>query len=130
MALPTLQRLVAPLWAGLFVGAVWGLWHLPAFYLSGTVQSGWGFAPFFIGNLCLSLIVTPLFNASRGSLLVPALFHFQVNITLWPDAQPCDTYFFAGGAVLVVWINRRAMLTQAGAVTEVFAPDNRACSSP
>lgn len=111
-------------------GATWGLWHLPAFYLSGTVQSGWGFAPFFVGNVCLSLIVTPLLNASRGSILWPALFRFQVNNPLWPDAQPYDTYFFAGAAVLVVWINRRTMLRRDGAVTEVFAPHNQARSSP
>ena len=130
VALPILQRHMAPVWAGLIIGATWGLWHLPAFYLSGTVQSGWGFAPFFVGNVCLSLIVTPLFNASRGSILWPALFHFQVNNPLWPDAQPYDTWFFAGVAVLVVWINRRTMLTRDGAATEVFAPRTRALSSP
>lgn len=130
VALPILQRHMAPLWAGLIIGATWGLWHLPAFYLSGTVQSGWGFAPFFVGNVCLSLIVTPLFNTSRGSILWPALFHFQVNNPLWPDAQPYDTYLFVGVAVLVVWINRRSMLTRDGAVTEVFALHTRARSSP
>lgn len=130
LALPILQRHMAPLWAGLIIGATWGLWHLPAFYLSGTVQSGWGFAPFFLGNLCLSVIVTPLFNASRGSVLLPALFHFQVNNPLWPDAQPYDTYFFVVVAVLVVWINRRTMLTREGAVTEVMAPANRVRKSP
>lgn len=130
LALPILQRHMAPLWAGLIIGATWGLWHLPAFYLSGMVQSGWGFAPFFVGNVCLSLIVTPLFNASRGNILWPALFHFQVNNPLWPDAQPYDTWFFAGVAALVVWINRRAMLTRDGAVTEVLAPHARARSSP
>ena len=60
----------------------------------------------------------------------PALFHFQVNNPLWPDAQPYDTWFFAGVAVLVVLINRRTMLTREGAVTEVFAPRTRARSSP
>jgi len=124
VALPILQRHMAPLWAGLIIGATWGLWHLPAFYLSGTVQSGWGFAPFFLGNVCLSVIVTPLFNASRGSILLPALFHFQVNNPLWPDAQPYDTYLLAVVAVLIVWINRRTMLTREGAITEVMAPAN------
>jgi len=33
-------------------------------------------------------------------------------------------------AVLVVWINRRTMLTRDRAITEVFAPGNRALSSP
>ena len=130
VALPILQRHMVPLWAGLIIGATWGLWHLPAFYLSGTVQSGWGFAPFFLGNVCLSVIVTPLFNASRGSILWPALFHFQVNNPLWPDAQPYDTYFFVVAALLVVWINRRTMRTRDGAITEVFALGNQAGSSP
>lgn len=130
VALPILQRHMAPLWAGLIVGAMWGLWHLPEFYLSGTVPSGWGFAPFFLGNICLSVIVTPLFNASRGSILWPALFHFQVNNPLWPDAQPYDTYFFVVVAVLIVWINRRTMRTRDGAVTEVFALENQARSLP
>ena len=39
LALPLLQKAVAPIWAGLILGAIWGLWHLPAFLLSGTQQS-------------------------------------------------------------------------------------------
>ncbi|MDZ7663763.1 MAG: CPBP family intramembrane glutamic endopeptidase [Desulfotignum sp.] len=34
LALPLLQRKFAPLWAGLILGAIWGLWHLPAFLVS------------------------------------------------------------------------------------------------
>mgnify|MGYP001267705226 CR=1 FL=1 len=51
LALPLLQRHMAPIWASLIIGGTWGLWHLPAFYLSGTVQSEWGFAPFFLGKI-------------------------------------------------------------------------------
>ena len=39
VALPLLQRRFAPLWAGLILGAVWGVWHVPAFLLSGTPQA-------------------------------------------------------------------------------------------
>lgn len=119
LALPLLQRRLAPLWAGLLLGLVWALWHLPAFYLSGTPQGGWGFMPFFIGAVGASLILTALFNAARGSILIAALFHFQLNNPLWPDAQPYDMYLFAGVAVLVVWLNRGSMLRSGVGASEV-----------
>jgi membrane protease YdiL (CAAX protease family) len=88
VALPLMQRRLAPFWAGLWLGVVWALWHVPAFFLSGTPQSNWSLPGFFVGCVALSLILTPMFNAARGSLLVAALFHFQVNGPAWPDAQP------------------------------------------
>jgi len=39
VALPLLQRKLAPICTGLVLGIIWGLWHLPAFMLSGTQQS-------------------------------------------------------------------------------------------
>ncbi len=120
LALPLLQRRLAPFSAGLVLGVVWGIWHLPAFLLSGTPQSGWPFAPFFIGSAAISVIVTPLFNASRGSILLPALFHFQLNNPIWPDAQPHDTVPFVVAAIVVVWVNRRTMFRREDAVTGVI----------
>ena len=122
VALPLLQRRFMPISAALILGVIWGVWHLPAFFLSGTPQSAWGFTPFLIGSVCLSVIVTPLFNASAGSILLAALFHFQLNNPLWPDAQPYDVFFFLATAVMVVWMNRNTMFTKTGAVTEVI-PD-------
>ena len=88
MALPLLQRRFAPLTAGLILGSFWGLWHAPAFLHSGTPQSAWSFGPYVIGVLALGVIVKPMFNAARGSILIAALFHVQVNGPAWPDAQP------------------------------------------
>lgn len=122
LALPLLQRRFAPIWAGLIVGIVWGVWHLPAFCLSSTPQSAWPFAPFFLGSVALSIIVTPMFNRSGGSILLPALFHFQAINPLWPDAQPYDTYMLVVVAIVIVWLNRQSMFTSADAVTRVI-PD-------
>lgn len=119
VAQPLLQRHVAPFWAGAMIGAVWGLWHLPAFYLAGVVFAEWSFLPFFIGNVTLAILVTPIFNASRGSLLLPMLFHWQLINPFWPDAQPWDTWILVGIAALVVWWKRDTMLSRNGAVTEV-----------
>jgi membrane protease YdiL (CAAX protease family) len=120
VALPLIQRRVAPIWAALIIGLVWGAWHLPAFFLSGTPQSGWGFMPFFVGSICLSVILTPMFNASRGSILLAVLYHFQANNPLWPDAQPYDTYFFVVAAVIVVVLNRDTLFTRQGAAIAVI----------
>ncbi len=120
LALPLLQRKFAPMWAALILGIVWGFWHVPAFLLSGTQQSAWSFTPFFAGTVAISLIVTALFNASRGSILLPALMHFQLINPIWPDAQPYDTFFFVAAAVLVVWFNRKAMFSRERAVMEVI----------
>jgi len=39
VAQPILQRHMAPIWAGVLIGIIWGFWHLPAFFLSGTVYA-------------------------------------------------------------------------------------------
>lgn len=121
-ALPLLQRRMSPLWAGLLIGIVWGFWHLPAFLLSGTPQSAWSFSDFFIGTIALSIIATALFNASRGSILLPVLFHLQVINPLWPDAQPYDTIPFVIAAILVIWLNKETMLNKRGGVTTILSP--------
>jgi membrane protease YdiL (CAAX protease family) len=120
VAQPLLQRRVTPIWAGIIIGVTWGVWHLPAFYLSGTVYSGWSFAPFLIGNIVLAVIVAAILNSGRGGLVWPMLFHWQLIIPFWPDAQPYDTWIFVAAAVVVVWLHRDEMFTRANAVTEVI----------
>jgi hypothetical protein len=121
LALPLLQRRFAPVWAGLVLGIIWGFWHLPAFLLSGTPQGAWSFTPFFIGSVAVSVIMTGVFNASRGSILLPALFHFQFNNPIWPDAQPYDMYPIIVAAAAIVWIDRRTMFGKEKGVTRVIA---------
>ncbi len=120
LALPLLQRKLAPLWAGLILGVIWGLWHLPTFLLSGTQQSEWSFAAFFAGCLAISVIATALFNQSHGSILLSAFFHFSLMNPVFPDAQPYDTYLLIVVAVLIVWWNRIDMFTREAAVVEVI----------
>lgn len=129
LALPLLQRKFAPILAGLIIGFIWGFWHLPAFLLSGTQQSEWSFTAFFAGCIALSVIITALFNASRGSILLSAFFHFNLMNPVFPDAQPYDTYILIGVAFIVVWLNRKAMFTREGAATAVIPADENSVVS-
>lgn len=124
LALPLLQRRHSPFMASLILGALWGLWHVPAFLLSGTEQASWSFPAFFVGVLALAVIVTPMFNAAHGSILIAALFHLQVNGPVWPDAQPWDTLVYVAAAIAIVYLNRKTMFTKGAGATNVLMKES------
>jgi membrane protease YdiL (CAAX protease family) len=130
VALPLLQRKFPPFWAGLILGGIWAIWHIPSFLGSGTPQSAWDFGPFIIGIIAMSVILTPLFNASRGSLLISALFHFQMMNPIFPDAQPWDIYLYTIVAVIIVWLNRQSMFKNGTGITEVLMPGKSSDLAP
>jgi membrane protease YdiL (CAAX protease family) len=123
VALPLLQRRFKPFWAGLILGIIWAVWHIPAFLLGGTPQSAWSFAPYFAGVVAISVILTPLFNDSRGSLLIAVVYHFQMMNPIWPDAQPWDNILFVVAAVITVWLNRRTMFQRGSGITRIVMPE-------
>ena len=123
LALPLLQRRFSPFWASLILGVVWATWHAPAFFMSGTPQSGWSIGPFFLGLISITVILTPLFNASRGSLLIPILYHLNMMNPIFPDAQPWDNFLFAIAAVVIVVLNRRQMFQRGSGVVEVLGSE-------
>jgi membrane protease YdiL (CAAX protease family) len=118
-ALPLMQRKFAPFWASIILGIIWGIWHIPAFLASGTQQSSWSFMPFFLGTITISVVITALFNSSKGSLFITALFHFQLMNPIWPDAMPYDTYLLMVVAIIIVVIKRKTMFTRIDSITEV-----------
>lgn len=122
-ALPILQQRFAPFWAGLILGVIWMVWHIPAFLIGGTPQSAWSFAPYFVGGVSASLILTVFFNESRGGLLIAFLFHFQMNNPIWPDAQPWDNYLLACAAFGIIWFKRRTVFQRGSGVTDILMPD-------
>jgi len=124
LAQPLLQRKMAPFWAGLTVGIIVAIWHIPAFLLGGGVQYGsWAVVPFFGGVVAIYVILTPVFNSARGSLLIAYLYHFQMMNPIFPDAQPWDNLIFAIAAVVIVVLNRRTMFKKGTGVTEVLMPE-------
>jgi hypothetical protein len=70
-----------PFVASLILGAFWGVWHLPAFFISSMVQTGLSL-PFFLFNaLCLSILATWFFQNTAGSALITVMFHYMLNFS-------------------------------------------------
>lgn len=122
VALPLMQRLTAPVWAGAIVGFVWAFWHLPAFYFGGTPQSAWSVLPFLIGVTSIGVVMAVVYNKTGGNLLFPILIHWQLNIAFWPEAQPWENYLSAALALVLLWVHRDVMFVRGNGQTEVVPP--------
>lgn len=82
VALPGLQARRSAVASSLVLGLVWATWHLPFWILLGTTeQFGLGYyALNYLGFVPLTFFVTWFFNHSRGSLLLPVVFHVVFNM--------------------------------------------------
>lgn len=117
--LPLLNRKYIPIVSSLIIGVIWMVWHLPAFLIGGTQQSAWSFLPFMFGGISISILMTIIFNKSEGSLVLPFIFHFQLNNPLWPDAQPWDNVIISIVTFAIVVIYRKDFFTRNGSYTEI-----------
>jgi hypothetical protein len=68
--------------SSLILGLLWGLYHLPAFLLSGFPQQELPILPFIVAALALTVLVTWTFNHTGGSLIPVFLYHFSFNLML------------------------------------------------
>ena len=115
-ALPSLQGNMSALSATLIVTLLWVGWHLPRFFYYGNYMIlGFSVLPLAAhGFLALAIVLTWLYNSTRGSIPMAALFHGGYNF--W-DASPADTGFVYDtiNALLIIW---------AVALVIVFRPAN------
>jgi membrane protease YdiL (CAAX protease family) len=82
-ALPRLQRLYGPLVGSLILGPLWALWHLPFFWVPA-----WNFPPtlfnvalFVIAAIPLTIVMTWVFNNTKGSVLMAISVHASFDFT-------------------------------------------------
>jgi membrane protease YdiL (CAAX protease family) len=83
-ALPRLQRLHGPLVGSLILGSIWALWHLPIFWIPA-----WNLPPnirnvimFVIAAIAFTIVMTWVFNNTRGSLFIAVLVHTAFDTVL------------------------------------------------
>ena len=123
-ALPRMQRQLNPLTASLVLGVVWGVWHLPLFFIPDSFQSRIPFLGFLLSTVATSVIIGWIFNHARGSVLIVALFHG------FTDVMIAFTGVMTSGALLF-WITVVLQALVAGAVaTDLSRRDRNAPELP
>jgi membrane protease YdiL (CAAX protease family) len=84
-AYPRLLERMSRVQAGLVLGAAWAVWHLPLFFINGTVQSELGL--FTWSGLMFTLSVLPMalltgYAYERAGVVAAIAVHFGVNATM------------------------------------------------
>ncbi|MBS7638248.1 CPBP family intramembrane metalloprotease [Candidatus Bathyarchaeota archaeon] len=82
-ALDRLQARYNSLLSSLMLGVIWGVWHLPLFFISGTIQSQTPIWGFMILIICGAILFTWIYNNTGGSILAAMLFHTMNNLSFF-----------------------------------------------
>lgn len=105
-ALPRLAARLGLGGAGVLLGAIWALWHLPLFFVREADTYGQSFIMYALSVIAMSVAMTWLYAHVRGSLLPVMLMHAAVNNTkdIVPSATPGAMNTFGLSASLVAWL--------------------------
>lgn len=103
-ALPQLQQHHNAFVATLILGLVWALWHVPFFfYLPNFRTIGLvGFPGFALGVVSGALVLTWLYNSTKGSLLAASVWHGAFNFITASEAGK-GTVAIVMSIVVMVW---------------------------
>jgi membrane protease YdiL (CAAX protease family) len=113
-ALDRLQRRWNALTASLILGALWGLWHLPLHFISGTTQEVVLVWQFILHTMVLAVLFTWLHNNTGSSVLVAILFH-----TIGNTASAVAPWWATGTGR---WIAFTILLVVAAAILLIWKP--------
>jgi CAAX protease family protein len=91
LAFPALQARLGFLRGSVLLGVIWGLWHLPSLFASGSLHVHFSPVPFVAFAICLRILLGWIYNGTGGSILLPVLFHASVDA--W------STTMLSGGVV-------------------------------
>jgi CAAX amino terminal protease family. len=78
-ALPRLLERTGPLGASAALGLVWSLWHVPLFFIEGSVQASLPFGLYAAQTVAATFVYTWLFQRTKGSVLLAVLLHAAGN---------------------------------------------------
>lgn len=78
---PLLERKFSMFTSSVMVSLIWGIWHLPLWFIAGTSQSQMNFGAFLIMTLALSITLAVVREMYK-SIFMCILFHCMINAAL------------------------------------------------
>jgi membrane protease YdiL (CAAX protease family) len=104
-ALPRLAGAIGFRAAGVILGMIWALWHLPLFLIQGTDSTAQPFVTFFLAVTAVSVAMTWLYLKTNGSLLLAMVMHAAINNTtgIVPTSAATAPGTFSLNASTLAW---------------------------
>jgi uncharacterized protein len=93
--------------ASLIIGVVWGLWHLPLFFMASTAQSHMPIPLFMLNILAGSVVFGWLFEQTKRSVLPALVLHTSLNawagiLVIVPTATSGGSYAVVTGLLVLI----------------------------
>jgi uncharacterized protein len=113
-ALPVMSHRLGWRAASIVLGAVWGLWHLPLFWMPGMAQADLPMGLFMAGSVGLSVLFARLAMNTGFSVLPAIVLHGAINAGSWaipvtPQGGDLRSYaivtalLLSGAVACLVW---------------------------
>lgn len=92
-ALPALAAAVRWRAASLLIGVLWGLWHLPLFFMAESAQSHMPIGLFMVSTVTQSVILAWLFLQTDRSVVPVMIMHTSINawLNVFPVLPTADS---------------------------------------
>jgi hypothetical protein len=74
-----LQEKIGVIPASLVIGVIWGIWHLPLWFMAGDLHGAYSFLAFVMMTTSISIVYAWLYNSSGKKLIVVIFFHAMSN---------------------------------------------------
>ncbi len=123
-ALPRLMAGRSALAASLILGVLHIVWHLPLFGIEYDLGN---IVPWMVSVLSFAIVVTWIYLHTRGSLLLPMLFHTSVNVSAMMFG-----WISGDGMLRLWWVFAALWVATAGIVIARYGPalTQRAAAPP
>ncbi len=122
--LPHLQERYSAFYSTMMLTVIWALWHIPMFWTRFDFSPGIAVG-FFFGIFVGAIILTSLFNMSRGNLWAVIIFHLANNVASAFDKNYIVAVVSTGFiflAIFILWRYKLPHLADVERVKNYFKP--------